>query len=194
MTGKNKPNKGGRPAKQGGFSIMIRDGNKPVRRSRIRAYLESVRRGLIRDLGPTEQDLTTAQLILVERIVAKLAVLRACEERIAEVGIFRSPGRAELQHALQANYLAYSNSIRLSLQALGITKRAADEALDLKDYITRHAKAGAAEGDQEGQGKAGGTGEEAGAPEIARPARSCEAEGQESDQAMDADDAGQAER
>ena len=41
----------------------------------------------------------------------------------------------DLAPSLKASYLAYNNSIRLDLQALGIEKRKADEALDLGKYI-----------------------------------------------------------
>lgn len=40
-----------------------------------------------------------------------------------------------LAPSLRASYLAYNNSIRLDLQALGINSKKADEALDLGKYV-----------------------------------------------------------
>jgi hypothetical protein len=87
---------------------------------------------LIRDLGPGEEDLTAAQLIIIDRVVTKLGVIRCIEEHVRETSVMRGN---DLAPALQKNYLAYNNSVRLDLQALGIETRQAREDLDLDRYV-----------------------------------------------------------
>lgn len=149
----------GRPRRHGGYSLLARRGDVPECRRYIREYLEGVRAGLVRDLGPREEDLTAAQKALINHVISKIAITRLIEERLAEVGIFNSAG--ELDPALGKFFLTASNSLRLDLQALGIGKRKGDEALDLGRYIEAR--------DRESSGPKGEGGE------IARPAStSCE--------------------
>ena len=118
-TKKKGKSKRGRPPKHGGYSLLIK-GELPENRKYIRRYLTAVREGLIQDLGPTEKDLTTAQLVLIDRIVTKLGVVRCIEEYIREHTVMTG---ARLSPSLRESYLAYNNSIRLDLAALGINKR-----------------------------------------------------------------------
>ena len=76
----------GRPPRHGGFSLMIRRGELPERRGYIRRYLTACREQLIRDLGPMEADLTAAEIIILDRCISKLAVIRMIEEYFAETG------------------------------------------------------------------------------------------------------------
>jgi hypothetical protein len=80
----NKKRKG-RPPLHGGYSLMVRAGELPKRRT----YLQA---SLISDLGATEADLTMAERILVNSIVSKLSVIRCIEESVKEEG--RSVGHA----------------------------------------------------------------------------------------------------
>ncbi|MDP2928989.1 MAG: hypothetical protein Q8O01_02860 [Candidatus Omnitrophota bacterium] len=134
--GKIKPGqlKKGRPSRHGGYTFLTR-AEIPERRSYLRAYLSEAREGLIRDLGPMEADLSTAQKILIDRIITKLAVLRLIEESCHDNGVF---DKGEIVPALGNNYLAFDNSIRLSLQALGIQKKTEGRILDLSEYIRAH--------------------------------------------------------
>jgi hypothetical protein len=134
--GKIKPGqlKKGRPSRHGGYTFLTR-AEIPERRSYLRAYLTEAREGLIRDLGPMEENLSTAQIILIDRIITKLGVLRLIEEACHDGGIFNE---GDIVPALGNNYLAFDNSIRLSLQALGIQKKAAAKVLDLTEYIRAH--------------------------------------------------------
>jgi hypothetical protein len=122
----------GRPPRYGGYSLAVRAGDLPKNRIYVRRYLESVRAGLVRDLGPIETDLSTAEIVLVDRIISKLGIVRCIEEHIRETGIMAGD---DLAGPLRASYLAYSNSVRLDLMALGIKTRAADSILDLGRYI-----------------------------------------------------------
>lgn len=120
-------------------------GKLPENRAYVERYLTTVREGLIQDLGPMEKDLTTAQLVLIDRITTKLGVVRCIEEYIRENTVMKGD---RLSPSLRESYLAYNNSIRLDLAALGIDKRKADEVIDLHRYVA------------EKYGKEGGDGRE----------------------------------
>jgi len=121
----------GRKKRHGGFTYFS-TGRLPKHRKYIEKYLTAARESLIKDLGPTEEDLTAAQIIIIDRIVSKLGVVRCIEEHIRENSVMRGH---DLAPSLKASYLAYNNSIRLDLQALGIEKRRADEVQELDKYI-----------------------------------------------------------
>jgi len=124
--------KRGRPkCKHGGYSFLVK-GELPENRKYVLRYLTAARENLIRDLGPTEEDLTAAQIILIDRVVTKLGVIRCIEEHIRENTVMVGH---RLAPSLSASYLAYNNSVRLDLQALGLNKKKADEALDLGRYV-----------------------------------------------------------
>ncbi len=79
----------GRRKKHGGYSFLVK-GELPEGRAYVERYLTTVREGLISDLGPTEKDLTTAQVILIDRIITKLGVTRCIEEYIRENTVMKS--------------------------------------------------------------------------------------------------------
>jgi len=118
--------KRGRPkCKHGGYSFLVK-GELPENRKHVLRYLTAARENLIRDLGPTEEDLTTAQIIIIDRIVSKLGVIRCIEEHIRENSVMVGHNLAP---SLKASYLAYNNSVRLDLRELGIDKRMEDRVL-----------------------------------------------------------------
>ena len=92
----------------------------PEQRANVLKYLIAVRQGLVSDLGPTEDELSTAQIILIDRITTKLGVIRCVEEHIRENSVMVSD---DLAPSLKTSYLAYNNSLRLDLQALGLEKK-----------------------------------------------------------------------
>lgn len=110
---------GKRPQKHGGYSYLT-SGKLPETRTYILKYLMAVRHSLVHDLGPTENDLSTAQLVLIDRVTTKLGVIRCVEEHIRENSVMVGN---DLAPSLKASYLAYNNSLRLDLQALGLDKR-----------------------------------------------------------------------
>jgi hypothetical protein len=135
---------------------MVKSGVLPERRSYLRSYLEETRDGLIRDLGPLEADLTVAQRVLVDRVLSKLCILRVTEEWLKEHGLFTTGG--ELQPVLATAYLAYCNSLRLDLVALGLDKRKAGEILAPFEIVERSERAVAGRssaGPDDGQGSDG---------------------------------------
>jgi len=94
-------------------------GELPENRKHVLRYLTAARENLVKDLGPTEENLTAAQIIIIDRIVSKLGIVRCIEEHIRENSVMRGHNVAP---SLKTSYLAYNNSIRLDLQALGIEK------------------------------------------------------------------------
>ena len=123
--------KRGRPLKHGGYSIIVRQGDLPENRKQVREYLNKIRDGIISDLGPTEENLTTAQIVLIDRLVSLLSVVRMIEEYAKEKGAFSGD---RLSESLRESYISYNNSIRLILDKLGIEKRVVEEVDPIK-YI-----------------------------------------------------------
>lgn len=119
--------------KHGGYAFLTR-GKLPENRKYILKFLTAARENLIKDLGPTEEDLTAAHIILIDRIITKLGVVRCIEEHIRDSTVIKGD---RLSPCLRESYLAYNNSIRLDLQSLGIDKRV-DEALDLQSYLKKN--------------------------------------------------------
>jgi hypothetical protein len=129
--------KRGRPrVTHGGYALLI-TGEPPEHRPYLRPELIGAHSELVYNLGPTEDDLTAAQKILIGRVIAHLGIVRCIEEHIKDKGVLKN---GELHPALSTQYLAYSNSIRLNLAALGIDKRRGSEILDLGKYIDAKAK------------------------------------------------------
>ena len=126
---------GKRPKSHGGYSYLT-TGKLPENRTYILKYLMAVRQGLIRDLGPTENDLSTAQIVLIDRVTTKLGVIRCVEEHIRENSVMQGDALAP---SLKASYLAYNNSLRLDLQALGLNIRA-EEVLTPYEIVERENK------------------------------------------------------
>jgi len=75
LTVKLKP---GRKGTHYGYAYLT-TGKLPKHRKTIEKYLTAVRMTLIHDLGPTEADLTGAQLILIGRVISKMGVISCIE-------------------------------------------------------------------------------------------------------------------
>ena len=123
----------GRKTKHGGYSYLV-TGTLPENRKHVLKYLTAARAGLIQDLGPTEQDLTAAQIVLIDRVITKLGVVRCMEEHIREGAVMKGE---RLSPCLRESYLAYNNSIRLDLAALGLDKRVTP-GQDLESYVNKN--------------------------------------------------------
>jgi len=115
----------------GGYSYLT-TGRLPEHRAYVRRFLTAVRLNLIKDLGPTEIDLTASQIILIDRVVSKLGVIRCIEEHIRENSVMVGD---TLAPSLRTSYLAFDNSLRLALQALGIKSKKAEGIMDLGRYV-----------------------------------------------------------
>jgi len=139
MNDKNKPKlsaklkRGGQTIRHGGYSFLTK-GELPEDRKHILKYLTGARENLIKDLGPTENDLTAAQIILIDRVISKLGVVRCIEEFIRVHTVMKGEN---LSPSLGQNYLAYNNSIRLDLNILGVDKRAVAPGPTLDEVCER---------------------------------------------------------
>lgn len=131
---KRKKRGPGRPtSRHGGYTYLI-TGKLPENRGYLRTFLEETREGLIRDYGPTEAGLSTAQRVLIGRIITALGVCRCIEEKAAEDGVFHlvfdSKGRDNQGHLLRGSlgdrYIAFQNTIRLNLKELENLSRKED--------------------------------------------------------------------
>ncbi len=121
--------KRGRPAIHGGYSFLIK-GELPENKGYILEYLTAARQGLIQDLGPKEADLSTAQIILIDRITSKLGIIRCIEEHIRKGTVLADN---DLQPSLKASYLSYNNSLRTDLVALGLKVEKKEKIKYLED-------------------------------------------------------------
>lgn len=120
-----------RPKRHGAYSFLVR-GELPQHRAYLLRYLSECRHGLIDDLGGSEK-LSTAQTILIDRVIGKLGISRLIEEHCKETGAIIGK---ELAPVLKQSYLAYSNSLRLDLLALqGLNEKGTDRALSPLEYI-----------------------------------------------------------
>jgi len=102
----------------GGYSFLA-TGQLPEHRIIITRYLSAVRGSLVADIGGTEDNLSTQEIILIDRCVSLLGILRAIEEFCKEKGVFKGD---ELQPALGKHYISYTNSLKQILSLLGIDR------------------------------------------------------------------------
>ena len=124
-----------KPKRHGGYSLIVA-GEDEKHRAYLLRHLTECREGICRDLGG-EDLMSMAQVILVDRVVSKLGIVRCIEEYVRENGTF---DEKRLTPTLKESYLAYSNSIRLDLQALGLEKREREQLLkplDLADLVDK---------------------------------------------------------
>lgn len=127
---------GRRPRSHGGYSYLT-TGALPEQRANVLKYLMAVRQGLVLDLGPTEEELSIAKIVLIDRITTKLGVIRCIEEHIRDNSVMVGD---DLAPSLKASYLAYNNSLRLDLQALGLEKKG-DAILTPYEIVARERRA-----------------------------------------------------
>jgi len=128
---KQRKSKGGRPIKHGAWSLIAR-GELPQRQRQLSAHLTQVREELIHDLGPSEDDLTGGQKLLIARVISLVGIIRLMEIYASEHPILSKDGK--LLPCLGENYLAWVNSLRQALLALGI-KRAPEKFIHPLEMI-----------------------------------------------------------
>ncbi len=132
----------GRPkVVHGGFSFLT-TGRLPEHRATLLRYLSACRNGLIEDLGG---NLSTQEMILIDRCISLLGVLRCIEEYCKEKGVFKGD---ELQPSLGKHYISFTNSLKQILALLGLRKQDIDELtpLELAQKIDQEEAEGNAEG------------------------------------------------
>ena len=117
----------------GGYELIARAREGSHEHLEVIDYLSEARAGLVADLGPKEEDLTAAEVILIDRIITKLGILRCIEKHISKKGIFEKGG--ELRGTLKSNYLAYDNSVTRALSVLGVHTKKVVAPESLADII-----------------------------------------------------------
>ncbi len=130
----------GRPPRHGGYSLLT-TGKLPDKRKYIGHYLTAVREGLIHDLAASEEDLSTGQKVLIDRVTTSLGVVRLIEEHAREHGILDSNGNVTA--GLTGHYLSFNRYIKEALALLGIDKRDHEKVLtigELGEKIMRESK------------------------------------------------------
>jgi len=127
-----------------GYAFLT-SGKVPKSRKYIEKYISAVRENLILDLGPTQDDLTTAQMVLIDRVIMKLGFLRLIEEYLRETGEIFKGNTGQLLPCISNDYTRFAESVRRDLSTLGINKRA-EEVIDPIKYIQGDEEA--SEGDE----------------------------------------------
>jgi hypothetical protein len=127
-----------------GISTWLRTGkvNPSIRgHKKLQKYLRAIEADLIKDLGGLES-LTTAQEILIKATIEGYGVLLLSVMYCKKYSVLRPDqarkGIIELQPVLGHQFLAFLNTLRQNLVALGLDKRKVNEALDLKTYIAKN--------------------------------------------------------
>jgi hypothetical protein len=139
---RKKRRKPGPVPRHGGYSLLTR-GTLPEKRKYIGHYLSSIREGLIHDLAACEEELSTGQRILIDRVVTFTGVVRLIEEHAREHGLLDSSGKLKSGIGT-GHYLSFNRFIKEALALLGIERRELEPELTLADVIQEHReKAGA---------------------------------------------------
>jgi hypothetical protein len=119
-------------AERAGFSLINWRGMATHRPVEIVKFLSEMRARLISDRARSEDELSAAQLILIDRIISKVGIIRGIEEYIRREGIFVN---GDLRPILKENYLAWTNSLRRDLESLGLKKEELGDFVDLGKLI-----------------------------------------------------------
>ena len=122
--------RGGQRQTHGGYSFLT-TGQLPEHRVVLMRHLSSVRSTLVADLGGSEDNLSAQQIILIDRCISLLGVIRCIEEDAKEKGVFKGDS---LRPSLGKHYLSYTNSLKQILQLLGL-ERHSDKPLTPLEYI-----------------------------------------------------------
>jgi len=120
---------------------------------KIQAYLEAMESQLQDMQGGS---MTAAKQILIKSTVEAYGVILLTSVYCKDAGILRpdkkKKGVIELQPVLGKQFLAFTNTIRQNLLALGLDKKEAEDVLDLDTYIKqRDAESQASQDDKEGK-------------------------------------------
>lgn len=129
--------RGGRPkVKHGGYAYLAKGKVTEKRQRHIQLYLDAARQGLVDDLsaGQGEDALPAAKVVMIDRAIALLGILRLIEEYAATQGIIGENG--ELTPPLGSSYISYQNSLRQVLSLLGLERKTRTNE-DLEAYLQR---------------------------------------------------------
>lgn len=121
---------------------------------KIQSYLEDLESRLIEMQGGPDK-ITAAQEVLIKSTIEAYGVILLASVYCKDAGILRpdkqKQGVIELQPVLSKQFLAFMNTVRQNLLALGLDKKEAEDVLDLESYIKqRDAEEQASQDDKEG--------------------------------------------
>jgi len=123
-----------------GVVPWIRDGKLPKGRGswRLKKFIRDLEKNLFDSLGGLE-NITPQQEILARSTIRALGVLLLAERYIEKHGPLRKDlfdkGILDFQPVLGKSYIAYMNTIRQNLLALGLEKKQIEETLSFADII-----------------------------------------------------------
>ena len=123
--------RGGQRQTHGGYSFLT-TGRLPDQRVILIRYLTAVRASLVADLGGNEDNLSAQQIILIDRCISILGIVRCIEEDAKEKGVFKDDS---LRPSLGKHYISYTNSLKQILQLLGLKRRTIDDGRSVQDII-----------------------------------------------------------
>lgn len=108
------------------------------RRTAVSKMLRQVERDLASDSGG-EQQLTNREKVLIRSTAALILITSSVEAYAFKQKSLLTDG-AELLPALGKSYLAFANSLRLNLLALGLKPEKPKEEADLSEYVRQRAE------------------------------------------------------
>ena len=123
-----------------GVVPWVRDGTLPKGRGswRLKKFIRDLERNLFDSLGGLE-NITPQREILARTTIRAVGVLLLAERYIEKHGPLRkdllNKGILELQPVLGKSYIAFVNTIRQNLLALGLDRVKAEEVMSLADVI-----------------------------------------------------------
>lgn len=123
--------RGGQRQTHGGYSYLAH-GQLPSQRLVLIRYLTAIRGSLVADLGGTEDNLSAQEVILIDRCISLMGVIRCIEEDAKEKGVFKGDS---LRPSLGKHYISYTNSLKQILQLLGLKRRTLDDGRSVQDVI-----------------------------------------------------------
>lgn len=129
-----------RPVKTGVYSWLKTGRINPSIRGykKLQKYLQDIEHDLVEMQGGPGK-LTAAKEILIKSVVEAYGVLFLSSMYVKKHGILRpdmmKKGVIELQPVLGKQFIAFMNTIRQGLLALGLDGPEADKMLDIKDYL-----------------------------------------------------------
>lgn len=107
---KRKLKPGRRPTHSG--YVFLRSGLVPKDNKYIETWLTDIRQGYIAELGPTEEDLSTGQLILLGQLITCVGFCRLVEEKAKQT--------ADLRHLCTQHYMKFLKHGRQLVLDLGL--------------------------------------------------------------------------
>lgn len=124
-------NVGKRKVLHGGYTACLGIKERSSR-AKVFTYLNSLRTGLVQELGATHYDqLTASQQLCIDRITANISLLRSMEEN------------ARLnKRPVTDNVLKYDSQVSRYLKLLNLDKKRRDKPFDHKEWLKSMDKRG----------------------------------------------------